>query len=136
LFPCTGWSNVVINFYDTVFEVSDGVTPLPTYWTAGTTSYDFQIIGKVTAAGESYTDCSFNPAMNAYFCADPDQELPPQIGVLVFESLDTDSRTRTVSPVTITNENGYENIVNSFKDHAWVDVSSSQNRLSRFVAHV
>ena len=74
--------------------------------------------------------------MNAYFCADPDQELPPQIGVLVFESLDQDSRTRTVSPVIITNESGYENIINSFMDHAWDGFYTSQNRLSRFIAHV
>jgi hypothetical protein len=55
-----------------VFEVTDGVTPLPSYWTAGTTFYDFQLIGKVLAAGESYSNCTLNEAMNGYFCANTD----------------------------------------------------------------
>jgi hypothetical protein len=72
-FPCTGWSNVVINFYDAVFEVNDGVTPLPSFWTADTTtSYDFQLIGKVLAAGGSYSNCTLNLAMNGYLCANTD----------------------------------------------------------------
>ena len=74
--------------------------------------------------------------MNSYFCADPDQVLPHQIGVLVFESLDVDSYNRTVSPVIITGANGYENKLNSFMDHSWNGFYTSQIRLSRFVAQV
>ena len=74
--------------------------------------------------------------MNGYFCADPTQVSLPEIGVLIFESLDTDARTRTVAPVTVTGENGYENVLNAFMDHAWDGFYTSQNRLSRFVAQV
>lgn len=41
-FPCTGSLNSVWNFYDAVFEAPDGITPLPTFWTQGTTTkYNF-----------------------------------------------------------------------------------------------
>jgi len=40
--PCTAPSNMVWTFKDSVFEVTDGTTPLPTFWKAGTTTkYDF-----------------------------------------------------------------------------------------------
>ena len=37
--PCTGPSNSDFNFYNSVFSVTDGTTPLPDYWIAGTTKY-------------------------------------------------------------------------------------------------
>lgn len=39
--PCTGPSNAIFNFYDSVWEVNDGVTALPDFWKAGTTKYSF-----------------------------------------------------------------------------------------------
>ena len=40
--PCTAPSNAVYTFKSAVFEVPDGLTTLPTFWTAGTTtSYNF-----------------------------------------------------------------------------------------------
>jgi hypothetical protein len=39
--PCTAPSNVIYNFKDAVFEVTDGTTALPTFWTAGTTKQSF-----------------------------------------------------------------------------------------------
>ena len=67
----------MLNFYDAVFAVTDGVTPLPSYWTPGTTSYDFQLVGKVDKAAQSYPGCTLNDAMNGYVCADPIQAALP-----------------------------------------------------------
>jgi hypothetical protein len=57
-----------------------------------------------------------------------------QIGVLEFESLDGDKEKRTVSPVIITNSDGYSNTLNSFMDHDWDGFYTSMKRLSRFPA--
>jgi hypothetical protein len=112
------------------------VTPLPSFWTAGTTSYDFQVVGKVSTAGDTYQDCSFNSEMNAYLCAPTDQSQPLNIGVLEFESLDKDRETRSVQPVIVTNTKGYLNKLNAAMDHSWDGFYTSQLRLSRFVASV
>lgn len=55
------------------------------------------------------------------------------LGILLFESLDSDTEDRTVQPVLITNEGtGYVNKVNSFMDHMWDGFYTGQKRLSRF----
>lgn len=132
--PCTGSSNLVWNFYDTVWQTNDGVTSLPSFWTGGVIKYNFQLVGKVTSAGDTYPDCAFNNEMNAYFCAPSNQALPLNIGVLEFESLDGDKETRNVHPVVITNADGYSNTLNSFMDHDWDGFYTSMKRLSRFPA--
>jgi len=43
----------------------------------------------------------------------------PQVGTLVFESLDEDTEDRSVQPVVITNADGYKNVINSMMDHTW-----------------
>jgi hypothetical protein len=55
--PCTGPSNSVFNFYDSVWKVNDGVTSLPDFWKTGITKYNFQIVGKVSTAADSYPNC-------------------------------------------------------------------------------
>lgn len=40
-FPCTAPNNVIINFRNAVFRVTDGTTPLPSFWVSGTLDYDF-----------------------------------------------------------------------------------------------
>ena len=76
--PCTGPSNVVYNFQNTVFEVPDGVTTLPTFWKAGTTtSYNFQIVSNFATAASTYPNCSLNTYWNGWFCADPTQTAAP-----------------------------------------------------------
>lgn len=70
--PCTAPSNVVFNFKDTVFEVPDGVTALPTWWTTGvTTKYSFQIVSNFASAAAFYPNGTFNAAWNAWIVADP-----------------------------------------------------------------
>jgi hypothetical protein len=39
--PCTAPSNVVYNFKDAVFEVTDGTTALPSFWTSSTVKQSF-----------------------------------------------------------------------------------------------
>jgi len=56
--------------------------------------------------------------------------------VLEFESLDGDKEKRSVQPVVITNNDGYNNVLNAFMDHDWDGFYTSQRRLSRFPAQV
>lgn len=135
--PCTAPSNAVYSFNHCAFAVTDGVTQLPSFWTAGrTTEYNFQIVSDFPTAASSYPNCSKNEIWNAWFCADPAQVAPPHIGQLYFESLDGDTWKRSVQPVVITNSDGYKNVLNSFMDHGWDGFYTSQLRLSRFPAQI
>lgn len=135
--PCTMPSNLVYTFKDNLFEVNDGATALPTFWTNGsTTKYSFQIVSDFATAVSSYPNCSKNEVWNAWFCADPAQTAVPQIGTLNFESLDGDTEDRSVQPVKITNSDGYVNILNSYMDHMWDGFYTGQKRLSRFHAQI
>jgi len=76
--PCTMPSNMVYTVKDAVFEVTDGVTPLPSFWTAGvTTKYTFQMVSDFATASGSYPNCSKNEIWNAWLCADPAQTAVP-----------------------------------------------------------
>lgn len=134
--PCTGPSNAVYTFKDAVFSSNDGVTALPTFWTASTTKYSFQLVSDFTQAASTYANCKTNDKWNAWLCADPAQTAVPQIGHLVFESLDNDFETRNMQPVVITNTKGYKNVINSFMDHTFNGVDTQHKRLSRFVSQV
>ena len=95
--PCTAPSNLVYTFTDSVFEVPDATTALPSFWTAGsTTKYNFQLVSDFETAAKSYPNCSKNEIWNAWICADTKQTAVPQIGTLLFESLDGDTEDRSV----------------------------------------
>jgi len=93
-------------------------------------------VSDFTTAVSSYPNCQLNTVWNAWFCADPYQVLVPQIGTLLFESLDEDTEDRSVQPVVITNADGFKNVLNSFMDHTWDGFYTGQKRLSRFPAQI
>lgn len=118
--PCTMPSNIVYNYKNAVFQVTDNLTALPPFWTAGTTtSYSFQLVSDFASAVGTYPNCSMQTTWNAWICADPAQTSVPAVGTLLFESLDEDTEDRSVQPVIITNSDGYRNVLNSFMDHTW-----------------
>ena len=57
-------------------------------------------------------------------------------GMLVFDSQDVDALTRILSPINITNSDGYSNGLNNFMDHLWDGFYTSLKRLSRYPAAV
>ena len=60
-----------------------------------------------------------------------------KLGILLFESLDSDTEDRTIQPVNITSEEtGYTNDLNAFMDHRWDGFYTGQVRLSRFPAQI
>ena len=57
------------------------------------------------------------------------------LGMLLFESLDSDRYTRTFSPMVITDDSDvYSNTLNEFDDQTWDGFYSGQIRLGRFPA--
>ena len=70
--------------------------------------------------------CSVSLAENAYICAEVGW------GVLTFESLDADALTRILSPINVTNADGYRNDINNYMDHLWDGFYTSLKRLSRY----
>lgn len=75
---------------------------------------NFQIVSDVERAVNAYSGCELKPAWSAGWCNNRN------MGVLLFESLDSDTEDRSSQPVTLTNEvTGYHNRVNSFMDHGW-----------------
>jgi hypothetical protein len=92
--------------------------------------------------------------MNLFICTFTDQTKgeTARYAQLVFESLDSDSFDRTISPVYVTSEetilshdtemddsttiNTYYNKMNSFMDHVWDGFYTGQIRMSRFVSLV
>ena len=64
---------------------------------------------------------------NGYYCENRN------IGLLLFESLDSDTYDRSVQPINILNEQtGFNNTLNSMMDHVWDGFYTGQLRLSRF----
>ena len=137
-FPCTAPYNLILNFNAAEFAVTDGTTALPSFWTEGSTNnYKFQIVADAPNVVEHYTtECTKNEEWNAWFCPPTTQSSKPQIDMLQFESLDKDTEDRSVQPVIITNDDGYENKLNSMMDHEWDGFYTGQHRLSRFNAQI
>lgn len=78
-----------------------------------------------------YADCTSKEYWNAQYCRNKN------LGVLLFESLDSDKRDRSVQPVKISGlTSGYYNELNSFMDHVWDGFYTGQVRLSRFPAQI
>lgn len=89
------------------------------------------MVSHVTKVGSAYSQCVEKLTWNAYLCTNPN------LGVLLFESLDADKMDRSVQPVIITNQaTGYMNKLNSFMDHVWDGFYTGQVRLSRFPSQI
>lgn len=55
----------------------------------------------------------------------------------MFESLDADTKDRSIQPIEITSEaTGYYNKLNSMMDHVWDGFYTGQLRMSRFPAQI
>jgi hypothetical protein len=74
--------------------------------------------------------CTSRSAANTYACGTTGW------GMLVFDSQDVDALTRILSPINITNSDGYSNALNNFMDHLWDGFYTSLKRLSRYPAAV
>jgi len=131
--PCTAPSNVVYTFYNSLFGRNDGVTILPPW---GSLSQTFQVVSDFATAVSTYPNCVKVATWNGWSCSDPAQVKVPQVGQLVWESLDYDTEDRSVQPVIIENTDGYRNVINSFMDHTWDGFYTGQLRLSRFPAQI
>lgn len=87
-------------------------------------SADANVAGK-------YSGCDLRENWNAHFCRNR------QIGLLLFESLDSDTYDRSIQPVDIVNEErGFKNTLNSMMDHVWDGFYTGQLRLSRFPGQI
>ena len=79
--------------------------------------------------GLGFPNCQKEVAWNGFYCTDPN------LGILLFESLDNDTETRIVSPITVQSLNyTSRNVLNSFMNHGWDGFYSAMTRLSRFPA--
>ena len=76
--------------------------------------------------------CKFITAWNSYLCSITSTAL------LQIDSLDADTRDRTVSPLILTSPDlpNYSNVLNTMMDHVWDGFYTGQKRLSRFPALV
>lgn len=78
-------------------------------------------------AVDSYFRCEMKSYWSAAFCRNDN------LGVMLFESLDSDTEDRSLQPIYVRSEdNGYENVLNSMMDHTWDGFYTGQKRLSRF----
>lgn len=86
--PCTGPLNTYISFQNVNAPGSKVIK-----------SSNFQIVPHNAQAVQGYPSCQFQFKWNAYYCTDSN------LGILLFESLDSDSLKRTVSPINVTKTN-------------------------------
>ena len=74
-----------------------------------------------------YDDCNKVNTWNAYYCTNDN------LGVLLFESLDSDNWKRMVSPIYVRNNaTGSLNTLNTFMDHIWDGFYTGQLRMARW----
>ena len=121
-FPCTAPNNILLTFTTTTYA---GTTQ-PT-----ATHADFQMIPDDPnvggSVGSSWATCTANTDWQGYLCQDR------SVGMLVFESLDSDTMDRSIQPIFILNEaTGFNNTLNSMMDHVWDGFYTGQTRISRF----
>jgi len=121
-YPCTGPNNTYLSFTNSDFvgQVVPGNVP-PT----------FQVVPNNPQTSANLSYCSLVQSWNAYICQNK------YLGILVFESLDTDNWKRTITPITVTSYNiTSSTTVNTFMDHFWDGFYTSELRLSRWPALV
>jgi hypothetical protein len=123
-FPCTAPWNILMKMSDTIFS---GNKPS---WHAEATD-NFQLIADNPGFAPYVPNCNRLEENNMWICQQPD------MGILVWESLDADNRDRTMAPVHLSKEGTeMDNKVNSFMDHVWDGFYAGQLRESRFPATV
>lgn len=104
-FPCTAPLNTLLSFEQVRY--SGSVTP-------DNTPPAFQIVPNNPTATQAYSGCRLVAAWNAYYCQND------YLGMLLFESVDSDKLTRTFSPMVVRgNKDSYVNTLNEFMDHIW-----------------
>lgn len=92
---------------------------------------NFQMIADNPGFAPYVPDCNRREDNNLWICQQPD------MGLLVFESLDADNRDRSMQPIYVQMQGTEMNSkLNSFMDHVWDGFYSGQVRESRFPAVV
>jgi hypothetical protein len=90
---------------------------------------NFQLIPNNPSNAQNVSSCQLVRPWNAYYCQND------FLGILLFESLDSDRRDRTVSPITVISDRyNSSTVLNTFMDHIWDGFYTSHKRLSRFPA--
>lgn len=130
-FSCTGPNNIVMKFG----AVTCSGTEQPAFCadnSAGFTITSKMRDSRTTISSNSFAGCVLNSKWNSFLCTGENSK---KIGIMVFESLDSDTWDRSVQPIVVTgNEQGstYKNMLNSAMDHVWDGFYTGQTRLSRF----
>jgi hypothetical protein len=119
-FPCTAPLNALLRFEGTTFEGEN----IPDY-----AADSFQVIADNDGFAPYVANCTRYEEFNGYACNNDD------LGMLIFESEDSDKWDRSVQPIYVSKE-GTEmaSKLNSFMDHMWDGFYTGQVRLSRFPA--
>ena len=122
-FPCTGPLNMALKFSNTIASGS----PTPSIDKITTSQISFQIIPNNEGASEYINSWLSVSSWNGYLCKNTN------IAQLMLESLDSDTETRTISPMYIIDQSSsFKTKLNSFMDHCWDGHYTCQFRLSRF----
>jgi len=124
-FPCSAPFNVLMQMKQTKFT---GIQPT---FGDGVDVDNFQLIADNPGFAPFVPNCERRVENNMYICQQED------LGMLVWESLDSDNRDRGMQPIYVGME-GTEmsNKINSFMDHVWDGFYSGQVRESRFFSIV
>lgn len=137
-FPCTGPNNIAMHFGNIVCSG----TNTPGFCTdhqgsdKGVSVVTKMRTGISTLADTSYAGCALETTWNTFLCTGSNWN---KLGVLLFESLDSDTWDRSVQPVTIVKnekDSTYANFLNSAMDHIWDGFYTGQTRLTRFPVQV
>lgn len=121
-YPCTGPNNTYMSFKNTKYT---GTTvPIRT-------DSQFQIVPYNAQESANLTGCDPVDNWNAFYCQNQN------LGILLFESLDSDKWTRTITPITVSSYNITSTTsLNTFMDHVWDGFYTGELRLSRYPALV
>lgn len=119
-FPCTAPNNIIFSFKGTKFEGKTKPDKTPA---------DFVIVPDDATVGGTYPGCTHFKEQQIYVC-----ELS-NIGLMMFENLDSDAWDRAIQPIFLKNaETGFNNTLNAMMDHIWDTFYTGQRRMARFPA--
>lgn len=119
-YPCTGPKNTIFAFTNIQWINSPSESEF--------TLENFSLIPTIDDYTQYFPDCVAMPSINGHQCTNND------IGILVWESLDSDSIDRSIQPIYINfnEEEAKFNKLNSYMDHNCDSFYNSQQRISRF----